>query len=303
MKSCGALSLRITKGIPEDFLEQALATGLKSGEGDDWVKIGWLKLFADGALGTQTAAMLSPYENTEDRGMLLLDEAAILRYGEKALPAGIALAVHAIGDRANRTVLSALRTLQQEGTLAIPVIPSRIEHCQIISIEDSPLFRKHNVTASMQPIHAVSDAQMAQAYWGDRCQTAYAWRSLLDHGAHLIFGSDAPVESPNPLYGIAAALSRRRMPAHTDALNESWIARQCIHLNDALKAYCHTPPMVSGYSASLGELEPGKFADLVLLPCDFLNQTPDILHETKPTATMVGGNWVYKNDKIDIELA
>jgi len=298
------ITLRVTKSIPEKRLAQALVKGMKSGAGDDWVRIGWLKLFADGALGSQTAAMLDPYQGSDDCGMLLLDHDALVAYGQKALPAGIAMAVHAIGDRANRTVLSAFETLKKDGNLAIPLLPPRVEHAQIIAAEDIARFSHIGVAASMQPIHAISDMKMAQRYWGDRCESAYAWRSLLDQGSQLIFGSDAPVETPNPFFGIAASLSRRNYKSNEKSSNgDSWTPHQCLMIHDTLKAYCHTPSQISGFTGMTGSIKRGMFADLVILPSNFFELRPEEIMVTNPTATMVGGKWVFINDKIDIELA
>jgi predicted amidohydrolase YtcJ len=194
----GKLTLRVTKGIPESFLDSAIEKKLKSGSGNDWIKIGWLKLFSDGALGPQTAAMISPYENSQSLGMLFLSREDVVAYGEKALPSGIGLAIHAIGDRANHEVLLAMSDLNKRGLLKMPALGSRIEHLQLIRGEDIQMFPALNVTASMQPIHAISDMDMADTYWGKRCVNSYAWRSVLQIGAQMIFGSDAPVESPHP---------------------------------------------------------------------------------------------------------
>jgi hypothetical protein len=297
-------TLRVTKSIPESHLDLAIAEGLKSGAGDAWVRIGWLKLFADGALGSQTAAMLSSYEESDHNGMLLLDHDALVDYGRKALPAGIAMAVHAIGDRANQTVLSAYETLRRKKLLTIPLLPPRIEHAQILAQEDIARFSNIGVTASMQPVHAISDMEMAQKYWGNRCQIAYAWKSLLDQKADLIFGSDAPVESPNPFYGMAASLSRRRILSSERKLNDTgWYSHQCLSINDTLNAYCLTPPQIGGFSGLTGSIDKGRFADLVILPSNFFELAPDELIFIKPNATMVNGNWVFINDKIDLELS
>jgi len=296
------LSLRVTKSIPETSLNQAIEAGLRSGAGNDWVRVGWLKLFADGALGSQTAAMIQPYLGSENYGMLLLDIDDILEYGEKALKAGIAMAVHAIGDKANQTVLDAYEALAKNDYFNRPTLPSRVEHAQLLREEDIHRFAALGITPSMQPIHAVSDMEMAEAYWGQRCETAYAWRSLLDADANLIFGSDGPVETPNPMQGIAAAISRQKMTTQTGQLAEgTWTSHQCVSLTDALTAYCNSPSHVSGFKNITGRINPGYCADLVLLHNDFLNSSPVEIYQTRPLAVMMDGNWVYKNDKIDLE--
>ncbi len=296
-------TLRVMKNIPKTELPRAIENGLMSGIGNEWLRTGWLKLFADGALGPQTAAMLKPYEGSNKKGMLLLEKNDVLEIGNIALRARISLAVHAIGDHANREILSAFEILHIEGLLQQPLLSPRVEHVQIVSPEDIQLFNQTNTIASMQPIHAVSDMDMADRYWGKRCETAYAWRTILDSNATLIFGSDAPVETPNPMEGIAAAISRRKM-TNTEAsqIEYSWTTHQCITLFEALKAYCYSPSRISGFRDASKGVCNGSFADLVILPEDFLKFTPEEINRTRPYATMVNGNWVYKNDKIDLKL-
>lgn len=303
MAQNNTISLRVTKGIPENHLDQVISAKYKSGFGNDWVRIGWLKLFADGALGPQTAAMIGPYLSSDNYGMLLLNLENIYKYGEKSLSAGIAMAVHAIGDQANQVVLQAYEKLSQKSMLSIPALPSRIEHVQLLAQDDFQRLGELGVVASMQPIHAVSDKEMAQAYWGDRCQRAYAWRSILENNTHLIFGSDAPVESPNPFHGIAAAISRRSIFSPTKGKsNQGWVTNQCINLNAAILAYTQNPGQVSGFRELEKPFHPGGFADLVILPPNFLELSPEQIHFSKPVATMVDGKWVYINDNIDIEF-
>ena len=301
LHAMGKLSLRVTKGIPESFLDTAIEKKLKSGIGNDWVKIGWLKLFSDGALGPQTAAMISPYENSQSLGMLLLSHRDIAAYGEKALPKGISLAVHAIGDRANHEVLLAMSDLRKGGLLEIPTLRSRIEHVQLIRGKDIRMFPALDITASMQPIHAISDKDIAETFWGKRCVDSYAWKSILQAGAQLIFGSDAPVESPNPFCGLHAAVSRKQL-GDASKKESSWIPKQCINLQAALKAYISTPPAVGGFGNIIGKIKLGYAADFVLLPPDFFDLPPDDIQFVLPLATMVNGKWVYKNDNISIDI-
>jgi predicted amidohydrolase YtcJ len=295
------LSLRITKGIPKSFLDTAIRKKLKSGSGNDWIKIGWLKLFSDGALGPQTAAMISPYENLQSLGILLLSREDVTAYGEKALLNGIGLAVHAIGDRANQEVLLAMSDLKKKGMLKIPALKSRIEHVQLIQREDIQMFPALDVTASMQPLHAISDMDMADTYWGKRCADSYAWRSILQSGSQMIFGSDAPVESPNPFHGLHAAVSRKRLGSASKK-EPSWIPKQCVNLQAALKAYISTPPTVGGFGMIIGKIKLGYAADFVLLPQDFFDLPLDDIQFVLPLATMASGKWVHKNDNIDIDF-
>jgi len=208
----GKLKLRVLKNIPVELLDQAYELGLRAGFGDDWLRIGSVKVFMDGALGPHTAAMFQPYIGEgENRGFLNMDGEELFEHGRKAAQVGLGLTVHAIGDRANHEVLNAyeqLREYEEESNL--PALRHRIEHVQVLHPDDLSRLGKMNIIASMQPIHATSDMLMADAFWGERSQYAYAMRTQLDHGARLALGSDAPVESPNPFWGLYAAVTRRR---------------------------------------------------------------------------------------------
>lgn len=286
-----ALTIRVVKNIPSNVLDKALDRGLKSADGDDFVRIGWLKIFADGALGPQTAAMFSPYENSSSHGMLFLDKQDILSIGTRAMKAGISLAVHAIGDRANHEVLSGYAQLASDGLFGNCQLAPRIEHVQLISPADVKSFSKIGITPSMQPVHAVSDRFMADVHWGNRCTHAYAWNTLLQENAALVFGSDAPVEDPNPFLGLFAATTRKTLTK--DGYTDSWYPQQCLSIHQALEAYIKTPPKISGWGHQLGSLRPGYLADLVVLPVDIMREPSDVLHDCLPTMTMLSGRWVF----------
>lgn len=288
------LKLRVFKGIPLDELDNAITFGLRSGFGDDMLRIGPVKLFADGALGPHTAAMIMPYQDEpQNSGILKLEAGELLELGKQAVEHGISLAVHAIGDHANREVLDAFGQLRQfEKSLSLhPSIPHRIEHVQVLHPDDIWRFSELNIIASMQPIHATSDMRMADRCWGKRAANAYAWRSLLTHGATLIFGSDAPVESPNPFWGIHAAVSRRR--ADGSPSPQGWYPEQRLNVLEALKAYTVGPAYASGLSQQLGMLTSGYMADLVVTDKDPFSCSVEELVNIHPIATMVGGEWVY----------
>jgi hypothetical protein len=290
METEGNLKLRVVKNIPFPNLDQVIENGIKSGSGSELLSFGWLKLFADGALGPQTAAMLSPYQGSESSGILLLDSEEIIEIGQKAMSAGISLAVHAIGDRANREVLNGYAQLLEGGCFSNLTLKPRSEHVQLINPEDIPRLVRMGVTASMQPIHAVSDRDMADRYWGNRCDYAYAWNTVLQTGANLIFGSDAPVESPNPFWGFYAAISRSSVG--TEASRSAWTPHQRINLNDALTAYITQPHLAAHPGFKSGRLQEGYFADLAVLPSDLFTLPEEEIASTVPAATMVNGEWV-----------
>ena len=292
----GKLKLRVLKGIREEDLQHAVEIGLRSGFGDDILRIGSLKLFADGALGPHTAAMLEPYDDDpQNLGILNMGEGELVVQGQLAIANGISLAIHAIGDRANRTVLNAYAQLR-EFERGLPKIDQktlrhRIEHVQVIHPDDLSSFSRYKIIASMQPIHATSDMHMADRCWGKRSAYAYAWRSVQANNISLIFGSDAPVESPNPFWGVHAAVTRRR--ADGSPAPQGWYSEQRLSVGEAIQAYTSTPAYAAGMEDRLGKLAPGYLADLVVLDKDPYKSAPETLLNIQPLATMIGGEWVY----------
>lgn len=285
------LPLRAVFYLPLEGLDHARALRLRFGLGDDFLRIGGVKVFADGALGPRTAAMLEPYiGEPENRGILTLEPEELREVVRQAAEGGLALAVHAIGDRANRLVLDALEVLPLENRARLR---HRIEHVQLIHPDDIGRLAALGVVASMQPIHAVQDAPMADRYWGPaRCATAYAWRSLLDAGTVLAFGSDCPVESPNPFLGIHAAVTRSRPDEYGGP--EGWVPAQRITVEEAIRAYTWGAAWAAGLEDRLGTLTPGKWADLVVLDRDIFAADPSLIPQTRVLGTMVGGRWVYR---------
>ncbi|MHB9031412.1 MAG: amidohydrolase [Anaerolineae bacterium] len=282
------LSLRIIQQVPTVNLEHALALGLRSGFGDDRLRLGAVKMFMDGALGPRTAWMLAPYE-TEPRtlGLETTPIAEIREAVQRANSAGLACAVHAIGDRAVREVLDAYEACGVRG------LRNRIEHVQIIDPADQPRLAQLGIIASMQPIHATSDMEIADRHWGARAAHAYAWRSLLGQGAVLAFGSDCPVELPDPLRGLHAAITRRR----TDGApgERGWYPEQRLSPGQALRAFTCGAAYAGGVEDSLGTLAPGKLADLTILDRDPATCDPADLLNTAVLATVVGGQFAWRD--------
>ncbi len=289
----GRLGLHVLKSIPVELLPHAEALGLQSGFGDDWLRLGHVKIFADGALGPRTAAMLLPYEEEpENLGISMVDREGILEAGIAASRAGLPLAIHAIGDRANHEVLEGLAALRDHETRSnLPHLPHRIEHLQLLHPDDVPRPKLLEVAASMQPIHATSDMRMAERFWASCSRYAYAWESQRKHGAQLVFGSDAPVELPNPFLGLHAAVTRRRPDGSPGP--EGWIPEERMALPEALRAFTTSPAELAGLSDRLGRLEPGFWGDLLVLDVDPWKVGADDLVGLRPSATMVAGRWVY----------
>ena len=285
--------LRVVKAIQYKDFESYIEAGLRTGFGDDWIRIGAVKLFSDGALGPRTAALLNPYElDSSNSGFLLLTTEEIVEIGKRSSMNGLALAIHAIGDRANREVLDAFEELRAfEAKNQIKPLAHRIEHLQLISPEDTHRPAGLNIIVSMQPVHAISDMQMADRYWGNRVQHSFSWRSQIDAGAILVFGSDAPVDSPNPFAGIHAAVTRT--PLDGDASKAPWIPEQRITLQEAFNAYTVWPAQSVGLGSKLGKLLPGYLADLIVLDDDPFLLDNSELPAIKPSGVMVNGKWHF----------
>jgi predicted amidohydrolase YtcJ len=294
LRARNKLKLRVNKNIPVESVEQANELGLRTGFGDDWLWIGSVKAFMDGALGPHTAAMFQPYEDEpENKGILNMDGEELFEHCRKAADVGLSMTVHAIGDRANHEVLNAYEQLRKyETQKGLPHLRHRIEHVQVIHPDDAPRLARLNVVASMQPIHATSDMLAADRFWGDRSALSYAWRTQLNHGAPLAFGSDAPVESPNPFWGLHAAVTRRRSDGSPSA--EGWYPEQKLTLTEALSAYTTGAAYAANAEHRLGKLAENYLADLIVLDEDIFSMDPDRLLTMQSSATMVGGEWVWQ---------
>ena len=240
--------------------------------------------------------MLQPYEGEPDnRGIAMLDAEEIFEPGRLAVENGLSLAIHAIGDRANHEVLEAYTQLRQLEQNIPPLsgrrLRHRIEHVQIIHPDDVHRLAQLHIIASMQPIHAISDFPMADRYWGSRAVHSYAWRTILNFGTVMAYGSDAPVESPNPFWGLHAAVSRRRPDGSPGP--DGWYPAQRLTLTDALHGFTVGAAYAAGMENRLGKLAPGYLADLLILDTELFNCSVDELRDIRPAATMIAGKWVY----------
>ena len=284
--------LRLNLGIPADAIAAATERGMRTGmalPGRHTMRFGWAKEYADGALGSGTAALVAPRTcGDRDTGILRVspDELDVLLAASRR--GGIAMAIHAIGDRAGREVLDAVA---RAGSRAAGVPSDRVEHAQLLQPSDAPRFAALGITASIQPIHAAADRDLVEACWGGRQDNAYAWRSLADAGALLTAGSDAPVESANPWTGIFAAV-HRRLP--TDA-RDDWRPAQALTAAEALGAYTLGPARAIGV-ADEGHLRVGARADLAVLSISLetLLQAGEGLAGARSEMTIVEGREVSR---------
>jgi predicted amidohydrolase YtcJ len=264
MDDAGELPIRVHACLRSEGLELAATRGLHSGDrlgsrADGRAKVGWLKLFADGTLGSQTAALLAPRTGSDDRGVFRMPPELLHELAERAAEVGIASQVHAIGDAAARAALDALEPTVDRA----PLMP-RLEHVQLLHPDDLPRFAAGGIAASVQPVHLREDAATALRDWGERAEAwAYPWRSLLASGAILAFGTDAPVEPIDPWPGIAMAVLRRDPGWRTDVA--AFGPAEGLDLEEALRA-ATIGPSVTAREPDRGRLVPGARADLIVLP-------------------------------------
>lgn len=285
-----ALTARVWQMIPLTRLGEALALGLRTGYGNDHLRVGQVKMFADGALGSLTAEMLAPFEDYPGVYGVAATTTEELEDGvRRAAAGGLASAIHAIGDGANRRVLDIFARMRAAGVGA--GLRHRIEHVQLLAPEDLPRLAQLGIIASMQPIHATQDMAMADLHWGKRARWGYAWKSLLQRGTLLILGTDCPVEALAPLPNVYAAVTRKR-PDRTPV--GGWYAEERLTLDEALYGYTQAPALASGEAAQKGSLTPGKLADLVVLSRDIHAAPAEALLDTTVALTLLGGRVIYE---------
>ena len=289
----GSLITRIYSVVPLSDWRRLAAEVQATGRGDDWLRIGGLKGFMDGSLGSHTAAFFDPFTDApDDRGMLVNSLDDMRQWIAGADAAGLHVVVHAIGDRAIRDLLDIyLETAEDNG---VRDRRFRIEHAQHIHPDDIDRFAAQGVIASMQPYHAIDDGRWADKVIGsERAKTTYAFRSLIESGAHVAFGSDWFVAPADPLAGIYAAVTRRTLDgAHPDG----WVPGQKIDVEHALRAYTVEGAYASFEEDRKGRLKPGMLADFVLLDRDITAIPPESIRDTRVLKTVVGGEVVYSAD-------
>ena len=296
------LPLRVHASIRSEQLAAAIDAGLRSGDPlgppGGRARFGWLKLFADGTLASRTAALLEPIEPGEgaslppgtERGIWLTDPEDVAEFARRAAAAGIATQVHAIGDRACRVTLDALEPLA-----GLTAFRPRLEHVQLLHPDDRGPFGRSGIAASIQPIHVRADAPIARQLWGDRAKTrGYPMRSLLESGAVVAFGTDAPVEPIDPWPGLSMAVTRvdGSWPAGTEPFGPD----ERLTLEQALRAACLAPALIAA-ETDRGRLTPGQRADLVVLPATALSHPIEpggALATARPRLVMIDGEVAFE---------
>ncbi len=297
LQAAGDLDLRVWMHLPGERIDEAIALGLRTGFGDERLRIGHLKFFVDGGQGVRTAWMLEPYEDSPGCGISLTPVSEILAAVERAEDAGLAVAIHAIGDQANHRLLAGLEELRNRraaagpGLCAPPAAPHRVEHVQMIQPEDVPRLRRAGVVASVQPLQVTEDIPMVEASVGKRARLAYNFRSMLDAGVPLAPGSDCPVVDPDPMWGIHAAVTRQRRNGWPAG---GWHPEQRLTVAEAVWGYTMGTALASGRGHQLGSITPGKLADLVVLDRDIFDVEPMAIADARACMTIFDGRVVYE---------
>jgi predicted amidohydrolase YtcJ len=291
----GRLATRIYAAVPLATWERLRDRVASGGRGDGWLKIGGLKGFVDGSLGSHTAAMLEPFTDVPtDTGLFVNTPENLYRWVSGADRAGLHVIVHAIGDRANRVQLDIFERVARENGARDRRF--RIEHAQHLHPAEMPRFRQLGVIPSMQPYHAIDDGRWADKVIGrERAKGTYAFRSLLDAGAALAFGSDWFVAPPTPLEGIYAATTRRTLD---DRNPGGWVPEQKITVEEALRAYTRGAAYAEFAETEKGVLARGMLADFVLIDRDLTRIPPESIREARVMMTVVGGRPVFERDGV-----
>jgi hypothetical protein len=308
LRERGELPIRLALYRSRHDLEDLIAAGVRSGFGDEWVRIGGIKLLVDGSLGSQTAWVFRPYRGAEAQsanacGVPVLCGKELSESVARAHQAGLACALHAIGDRANAEALGAIEKAEGMGIAlpgspeapprepgaarGVPALQHRIEHAQLLRPKDIPRLARLGVVASMQPCHLLGDIPIADRYWGRRSRWAYPIASLLAHGTTVAFGSDAPVETSNPVKGVFAAVRRQMLDGQPRG---GWYRREeGIGLMAALRGYTTGPALATGEAETKGKLLPGYLADIVVLSADITRLRGGGMLSARPEMVFVGG--------------
>ncbi len=315
LNQSGKLNLRIHMNIAADRLPLAAALGLQSGFGNDRLWVGHVKSFADGTMGSQTAHMLEPFSNDPgNTGIAVTPADEMWQLATAASEAGFPISIHAIGDRAVREVLDVVSELASgkwaseqvtpatSGRSPLPPLtpsplhlpmPHRIEHVQLLHPDDVGRLAQLGVVAAVQPVHLQTDWPTADRVWGQRARLTYAFRSLLDAGTILAFGSDAPVAPLNPMLGVFTAVTRQDN-AHQPT--GGWYPQERISLEETIYAYTMGPAILSSKQDVQGSITPGKWADLIMLDRDLFEIEAGNIGETAVAITIFAGEVVFRKD-------
>lgn len=294
LRNDGKLTCRIYAWQYLDQLDTLMKLGIKPGDGDSLLRVGFLKSYVDGSLGSGSALLFKPYnDNPSTSGLAQYPEKTFQSMIAKAHQAGYQIGIHAIGDKGVNWALNAIEYAQQK--YGKKGLRHRIEHAQIIIDEDFARFADLDVIASMQPTHCTTDLRFCERRIGkQRSRGAYAWRTLLDNNVQLAFGTDWPVEPLDPMRGIYSAVTRKNI--EQDFPEGGWFPEQKLTVLEAIKYYTLGSAYASFEEGIKGSLEKGKLADLVILDKDLFSISPEEILTTKVLYTIFGGKVIYKSD-------
>ena len=288
----GNLPLRILDFFRDDQLDYCISSGISSGEGNEFLKIGGIKFFADGTLGSRTALMFEPYEKTDnDFGIEVTSVRKLESEVTRANANGLNVAIHAIGDKGVHNALDAIEHSTKKNRKRYP---NRIEHIQLVRPSDLERFKNLGVIASVQPIHAVCDRDAALKHWGKRAINSYPLSSFLKNKIPTIFGSDCPIENLDPLRGISAAITRKKNKKD----KTSFLVKEKIGIKEAVLGLTKWPAMASGEGSIKGTIQRGKLADMIVLSDDIFEVPPQELPNIEILATIFDGKIVYGQENL-----
>ena len=292
-RDSGRLTVRVYARTPMSQWKRQAELVSRKGAGDDWLKLGGLKAFMDGSLGSTTALFFEPFSDAPNTSGLMVDdnipEGKLRQNIKEADKAGLQCSIHAIGDKANNILLNYFEEVAKENGSRDRRF--RIEHAQHLLPGDISRFAKLGVIASMQPYHAIDDGRWAEKRIGPvRIKTTYAFRSLLDSGATLVFGSDWFVAPLSPILGIHAAVTRQTIDGNNPS---GWVPEQKVTVEEAVRAYTSSCAYAEFAEKNKGTLEASKLADVVVLSQDIFRIDPDEIQKTSVVYTIVGGRVVY----------
>jgi len=288
----GGLPLRCWVTLPGHRMSDAIDRGLRTGMGDDRLRIGHVKFFYDGGVGARTAWMTEPYLDG-GIGMPMMPAEELAEAVQTAEAAGLSVMIHAVGDRANRDLIELFSDLPKHRKRPLPV-PHRIEHMQVVRPEDAAKLADLDIAVSVTPPNMILDINLIDAVMGERGRWAYAFRRLIDTGAPIMFSSDCPVCDPNPMMGIHAAVTRQRIDGTPAG---GWYPEQRVSVDEAVRAYTQTPARVHGLENELGSISEGKWADLVALEEDIYTAVPARIADVKVHLTVFDGKVVFRGQE------
>jgi predicted amidohydrolase YtcJ len=289
------LEIRICMHPPQEAADAIIQNGLRSGYGDEWLRLGGLKYFIDGSLGSQSAEMFENFKGLDHSGIGVMSESQLTDRLFYTVENDLGATIHAIGDKANNKALNALTKVKDISKKRN--LRHRIEHAQILREFDISRFADLGVIASMQPLHITDDIKIAEKYLGTRTKNAYRIASLKRAGTKVVFGSDMPTADPDPLRGIRAAFSRRY---RLDENEPQWYSEECLSISDALYAYTRDAAYASYEEQLKGTLSRGKLADFFATSVDLEQASESLLSKAKIEMTVLGGKIVYRQANLSL---